>query len=50
MRDDENEIVVSKTVRVYSVGEGCRFGLPITSLGSVSLLEQHHSPVYHSEG
>ena len=42
MPDGENEIVVSKTVRVYPVGEGCRFGVPIISLGSVSLLEQHH--------
>ena len=42
MPDGENEIVVSKTVRVYPVGEGCRFGVPITSLVSVSLLEQHH--------
>lgn len=40
--DEENDIVVSKTVRVYPVGEGCRFGVPITSIASFSLLEQHH--------
>ena len=41
-QDDKDGIVVSKTVRLYPVGEGCRFGIPVTSLVSVSLLEQHH--------
>ena len=38
----QEELVLSKTERIYPTAEGYRFGMPVISLASVSLLEQHH--------